>query len=172
VWLVYRKAHTTRRRLSYAEAVEEALCFGWIDTTVRRLDADSYVQRFTPRTDTRNWSRSNLARFDRMLAEGRMTAAGLAKRPAKIPPPRRRFQAGDSVPPDIRRALAKNHAARRNFEALAPGYRRDYVRWVTEAKRPETRERRLREAVRRLARNQKRVQEIGSRMMPAPSASG
>ena len=166
VWLVYRKAHTGPERLSYAEAVEEALCFGWIDTTVRRLDASSYAQRFTPCASTRNWSRINLERFERLVAEGRMTPAGRAKRPADVAPPRKRFQAGDPLPAEIRRALAKHPAARRNFDSLAPGYRRNYVRWITEAKRPETCARRLAEAIRRLERNQKRVVEIGSRMTP------
>ncbi len=146
VWLVYRKKHTGKPRLSYPEAVEEALCFGWIDTTVNRLDDDHYMQKFTPRTNTRNWSKLNLERFDRMAAQGRMTEAGRIKRPAGIRPPKKRLQSGDPIPGFIGKALATNPAERRKFLALAPSYRRDYVRWVTEAKRPETRERRLKEA--------------------------
>ena len=68
-WLVYAKAHTGKPRVAYAEAVEEALCFGWIDTTTGRLDEDHFMQRFTPRKDTGNWSHLNLARFDRLVAE-------------------------------------------------------------------------------------------------------
>ena len=96
-----------------------------------------------------------------------MTPAGRAKRPAGVAPPRERFQSGDPVPAEIRRALAKHPAARKSFEALAPGYRRNYVRWIIEAKQAETRARRLAEAIRRLERNQKRVAEIGSRMTRA-----
>jgi len=164
VWLVYAKKHTGRPSVRYAEAVEEALCFGWIDTTVNRLDADHYVQRFTPRTNTRNWSKLNRERFRRMVEEGRMTDAGRVKLPTDVPEPRRRLPAGASTPAFIRRALAAHPAARRNFAALAPTYRRDYLRWITEAKKPETRERRLKEAIRRLESNRTRVHD--------PSSSG
>jgi len=162
IWLVYAKKHTGKPSVRYAEAVEEALCFGWIDTTVNRLDADHYVQRFTPRTNTRNWSKLNRERFRRMVEEGRMTDAGRAKLPADVPEPRRRLPAGAKTPAFIRRALDAHPAARRNFAALAPTYRRDYLRWITEAKKPETRERRLKEAIRRLESNRKRVHDPSS----------
>jgi uncharacterized protein YdeI (YjbR/CyaY-like superfamily) len=163
VWLVYLKKHTGKPRLTYPEAVEEALCFGWIDTTVNRLDEDQYTQRFTPRTNTRNWSKLNLERFERMVAQGRMTKAGRTKRPAGVRPPKKRLQTGDPVPGFIEKVLASRPAARKKFLALAPSYRRDYVRWITEAKRPETRERRLKEALRRLGANRKRVHDPSSR---------
>jgi uncharacterized protein YdeI (YjbR/CyaY-like superfamily) len=163
VWLVYAKKPSGMPTVRYAEAVEEAICFGWIDTTVNRLDADYYVQRFTPRTDLRNWSQLNLERFDRMVTEGRMTDAGRSKRPLDVTPPSPRLQAQDPVPAFIRRALGANPEARRTFLALAPTYRRDYVRWIVEAKKPETRERRLAEAIRRLESNQKRVHDPRSR---------
>lgn len=163
VWLVYAKKHSGKPTVRYAEAVEEALCFGWIDTTVHRLDANYYAQRFTPRTDLRNWSQLNLDRFDRMATQGLMTDAGRAKRPLDVTPPSPRLQAQDPVPAFIRRALTAHPAARRTFLALAPTYRRDYVRWIVEAKKVETRERRLAEAIRRLESNQKRVQDPGSR---------
>jgi uncharacterized protein YdeI (YjbR/CyaY-like superfamily) len=169
VWLVYRKKHTGKPRLTYPEAVEEALCFGWIDTTVNRLDEDHYMQRFTPRTNTRNWSTLNLERFERMVAQGRMTEAGRIKRPAGVRPPKKRLQSGDPVPKFIERALASHPDERKKFLALAPSYRRDYVRWITEAKRPETRERRLREALRRLRENWKRVYDPSSVPEPQPT---
>jgi uncharacterized protein YdeI (YjbR/CyaY-like superfamily) len=162
VWLVFAKKHSGKPSVRYAEAVEEALCFGWIDTTVNRLDEDHYVQRFTPRTDTRNWSRINVERFERLVSEGRMTDAGRAKLPPDVTPPPRRVQAGDPVPGFIRKALAAHPAARRKFLALAPTYRRDYVRWIVEVKKLETRERRLAEAIRRLESNRKRVHDPSS----------
>lgn len=162
IWLVYAKKHTGKPSVRYAEAVEEALCFGWIDTTVNRLDDDHYMQRFTPRTDTRKWSKLNRERFRRLVAEGRMTDAGRAKLPADVPAPPRRLPTGGPVPGFIRRALAAHPVARRNFAALAPTYRRDYLRWITEAKKPETRERRLKEAIRRLESNRKRVHDPSS----------
>jgi uncharacterized protein YdeI (YjbR/CyaY-like superfamily) len=160
VWLVYAKAHTGRPRVSYDEAVEEALCFGWIDGIARRLDEDYYAQRFTPRSNTLNWSKKNLERFDRLAAQRRMTAAGRVKRPADVTAPPRRHQSGDPIPSFVRKGLAAHPLARRNFLALAPGYRRDYIRWITEAKKPETRARRLEQAVRRLEANRKRAVDV------------
>ena len=162
VWLVYAKKASGKPTVRYAEAVEEALCFGWIDTTVHPVDANYYLQRFTPRTNLRNWSKLNLDRFDRMVAQGRMTDAGRAKRPADVAPPAPRHDARDPVPAFIRRAVAAHPAAQRTFVGLAPTYRRDYVRWIVEAKKPETRERRLAEAIRRLESNRKRAHDPGS----------
>ena len=91
-----------------------------------------------------------------------MTGAGLAKRPPDVKPPARRFESDDRVPAFITKALSRHPAARKNFLALAPGYRRNYVRWIIEAKRAETREKRLREAIRRLERNRVRAEDPSS----------
>ena len=136
--------------------MEEALCFGWIDTTVRRVDDEHYMQRFTPRSNDRNWSKINLERFARMEAEGKMTDAGRAKRSARVNPPRKRLHAGDPVPDFVAAALRAHPKARAFFETLAPGYRRDYLRWITEAKREETRAKRLEQAILKLERGVKR----------------
>jgi uncharacterized protein YdeI (YjbR/CyaY-like superfamily) len=159
-WVLFAKG--AKRRLRYADAVEEALCFGWIDTTVRRLDEDRFMQRFTPRSNVRKWSKLNLDRFDRMVSAGLMTDAGWAKRPGDVAPPPPRHHSDDPIPPLIRRGLAKHPVARRNFLALAPSYRRDYIRWITEAKQEETRMRRMKEAIRRLESNRQRVHDPSS----------
>lgn len=156
IWIEFVKAHTGRRTFAYAEAVEEAICFGWIDTTVRRIDDETYMQRFTPRSNDRNWSKINIERFDRMEAEGKMTDAGRARRAAKLERPKNRLQADDPVPELIAEALAKRPKAAAFFETLAPGYRRDYLRWIAEPKRQETREKRLREAMEKLEAGVKR----------------
>lgn len=156
VWIVFVKAHTGKPRLTYAEAVEEALCFGWIDTTVQRIDDDHYRQRFTPRTNLTNWSKINQDRFARMEAAGLMTDAGRAKRPAVVDPPRQRLQAGAPVPEFVQQALDQHPKAKAFFETLAPGYRRDYLRFITEPKKEETRQRRLEEALERLTNGEKR----------------
>ncbi|MDA4112428.1 MAG: cupin domain-containing protein [Thaumarchaeota archaeon] len=78
VWLVLYKKGAGRRGASYDEAVEEALCFGWIDSIIRKIDGESYAQRFTPRKPGSNWSASNLARINKLIRENRMTASGLA----------------------------------------------------------------------------------------------
>jgi uncharacterized protein YdeI (YjbR/CyaY-like superfamily) len=155
VWLVFYKKHTGTPCMSYDEAVEEAICFGWIDSILKRLDDARYVRKFTPRVDTRKWSALNLKRAEKLKASGRMTKAGLAKiaedarpsAPAPAGPP--------EVPPFFEEALAKNKAAREFFDELAPSYRRHFVGWVSSAKKEETRRRRLKEAISLLERRRK-----------------
>lgn len=153
VWLVYPKKHTGEPRVPYDAAVEEALCFGWIDSIARRIDEDRFAQKFTPRKDTGNWSALNLERMERLIADGRMTPAGLAKFEPVAQPPR--YQSDSALPSFVEEALKENEAAYRSFQALAPSHRRNYVRWITEAKKEETRQRRLQEALRMLESNQK-----------------
>jgi uncharacterized protein YdeI (YjbR/CyaY-like superfamily) len=148
IWLVYPKKHTGQPRVPYDDAVEEALCFGWIDSIARRIDDDRFAQKFTPRKDTGNWSAPNLERMERLIAEGRMTPAGLAKFAPVAQPPR--YQADSALPRFIEEALQGNETAYQYFQSLAPSHRRNYVRWITEAKKEETRQRRLQEAFRLL----------------------
>lgn len=158
VWLVYYKKHTDRPRIPYDDAVEEALCFGWIDSTVRRLDEERFLQKFTPRKSKSNWCESNVKRARRLIDEGRMTKAGLeaiaeGALDTKFEPKPKSKEV--EVPRFISDALRKTKRAWENFGALAPSYRREYVNWITQAKRPETRERRLAEAARLLSENKK-----------------
>lgn len=154
VWLVYAKVHTGKRRIAYVEAVEEALCFGWIDSIVRRLDDDRYAQKYTPRRAGSRWSKLNRARFQRMVEEGRMMAAGLAVAPPAADDTPPRLGAGD-VPPYVETALRQDVRAWENFCALPPSHRKNYLRWIDEAKREETRQRRLAEAIEKLRRNER-----------------
>jgi uncharacterized protein YdeI (YjbR/CyaY-like superfamily) len=130
--------------------VEEAICFGWIDGVANPLDDKFWLQRFSPRANVRNWSAINLERFDRMVAEGKMTPAGLAKRPADVAPPPPRLSLDDPLPPFIAAALKKNAKARAAFEKLPPSHRRNYLRWITEAKQEATRLRRLQQMMEKL----------------------
>ena len=156
IWLVYHKRHTKRPRIAYADAVEEALCFGWIDSVVRRLDEGRYAQKFTPRRPGSQWSESNRRRFAKLRAAGRLAPAGAAKAPPAAPT-RKRVPAGRDVPVPgyIEQSLRRRPRAWRNFTAFAPSYRRLYVRWIEAAVRPETRERRLAEATALLFENRK-----------------
>ena len=145
LWVGFHKAHTGRVGVDYVAAVEEALCFGWIDTTVRRLDEDRYAHRFSPRRRGSQWSAVNRERFARLLREGRMAPAG-----------RRAFaeRTEDRSTSDARRPsdLAPDQLARLRADPNAwgyysrqpPSYRRLAAYWVLSAVRPETRERRLR----------------------------
>ena len=154
IWLVIHKRHTGEESVSYDDAVEEALCFGWIDSIVRRLDADRYLRKFTPRKPDSRWSTINRQRYAQLKARGLLAAPG-----AKRPPTDR---SGDAprpsvsvLPPYIERELRANARAWRYFEKLAPSYRRAYIGWIDSAKREETKEKRLREVVGLLAAGKK-----------------
>jgi uncharacterized protein YdeI (YjbR/CyaY-like superfamily) len=167
IWLVFDKQHTGRSGVEYEDAVEEALCFGWIDSLVRRLDDARYARKFTPRTAESAWSAINRARYARVKARGLLTEAGLQRPPtARTADPTLpdRVQAAAAaaasggttgLAPDIRKALKADATAWTNFERLAPSHRRQYIIWIEMAKRPETRAKRLQEAVARLAAGQK-----------------
>ncbi len=133
-WLFIHKKGSTGRGLRYEEAVEESLCFGWIDSRVRAHDHDRYVQWYSPRKDGSVLSELNKGRVARLAKEGRMTEAGLGRvRVAKrkgtwAALPRR---SDDPRPPgDLLEALRKDQAAWRGWKALAPSYRRMYIYWV------------------------------------------
>jgi uncharacterized protein YdeI (YjbR/CyaY-like superfamily) len=153
VWLIYYKKHTGRPRIPYDDAVEEALCFGWIDSVVQRIDDEKYAQKFTPRKDTSQWSALNKRRVAKLIKEGRMTKAGLAKINYPVadngqegPEPEGQREEL-AVPQYVTQALMANKKAWENFNNLAPSHRRNYIRWITDAKKEETRNRRLREAI-------------------------
>jgi uncharacterized protein YdeI (YjbR/CyaY-like superfamily) len=157
VWVVYPKKHTGEASVSYEDSVEEALCYGWIDSIIKRIDETTYARKFTPRTDNENWSEVNKKRVAKCIKEGRMTEIGLAKINYSNAerPPRPSMPKSFPVPSFMAKALKANPQAWKNFNALAPSYQRHYTIWITMAKREETREKRLQEAVRLLARNQK-----------------
>lgn len=154
VWLVFHKRHTGVTGLRYEDAVEEALCYGWIDSILRRLDASRYARKFTPRRADSKWSTANRRRYADLARRGLLTPAGLRRAPTA--------RSGDAprpsvakLPPYIERGLKADARAWRFFQELAPSHRRSYVGWIDSAKREETRARRLREAVRLLAARRK-----------------
>ena len=150
VWLIYYKKHTGQPRISYDHAVEEALCFGWIDSIVKTIDDDKFAQKFTPRRDRTKWSALNKRRLRKLIREGRMTEAGLAKIDRVIlgEGPRANQGQGDSdIPRFVKQPLMANAKAWENFRNLAPSHRRHYIGWIMDAKKEETRKRRLQEAI-------------------------
>jgi uncharacterized protein YdeI (YjbR/CyaY-like superfamily) len=158
IWLIYYKKHTRQPRIPYDHAVEEALCFGWIDSIVKRIDDDKFAQKFTPRRDSTNWSNLNKQRVRKLIQEGRMTEAGLAKIDLAIlgeEPPANQAKGDLDIPPFVEKALRAKPSVWERFQALAPSYRKNYIRWVMDAKKQETRERRLREVVSVLEQNKK-----------------
>ena len=157
VWLIFHKLHTGVASIDYKDALDEALCFGWVDSLVKRLDDRRYARKFTPRTANSRWSAINRKRYAALKASGRVTAAGINRAPTErgYDPRLPRFTMPTKLPPYIETALRKRPAAMRHFEALAPSHRRQYVGWIESAKRDDTRARRLKEAIRLLAAGEK-----------------
>jgi uncharacterized protein YdeI (YjbR/CyaY-like superfamily) len=157
-WLVnYRKA-TGKAGVPYDEAVEEALCFGWIDSKTNPLDDERYLQMFTPRRPGSAWSRSNKERVERLERDGRMTPAGRALvEAAKRDGSWTKLDAIENleIPPDLAEALAANPEAEENFVAFSASSRRHILGWIASAKRPETRAKRIAETARLAAENVK-----------------
>ncbi len=159
VWLVFHRKHAGEPSLEYEEAVEEALCFGWIDSVIKRIDDDRYCRKFTPRRDDSAWSNANKRRVAKITREGRMTEFGQAKvDAAKIsgrwaidPQP----AINTVVPEELSQALDRNQQAKDYFETLAPTYRKHFIGWIVTAKRPETRAKRIRESLALLAKGEK-----------------
>ena len=154
IWLVFHKRHTGVETLSYNDAVEEALCYGWIDSIVRGLDEDRYTRKVTPRKADSKWSTINRRRYASLKKRGLLAAPGLKRAPTG--------RSGDAprpsvvaLPSYIEKALQSRPRAWQHFKQLAPSYRRAYIGWIDSAKRQETKERRLREALGLLAAGKK-----------------
>ncbi len=159
VWFTFYRKASGKPSLPYEAAIEEALCYGWIDSTIRKIDDERYCLQFTPRRDPANWSIPNRRRLAKLMAAKRMTPAGLAVVDPSVltapAPPLAQRGADVAVPLDLRAALTACDAARAAFDAWAPTYRRQYVDWVAAAKRPETRARRVGQVVERAAAGRK-----------------
>jgi uncharacterized protein YdeI (YjbR/CyaY-like superfamily) len=154
IWLVFHKRHTAEECISYDDAVEEALCFGWVDSLVRRLDENRYARKFTPRKPESRWSTSNRERYAQLEARGLLAAPGRQRVPTE--------RSGDAprpsvsvIPLYIEKPLQADGRAWDYFVQLPASYRRAYIAWIDSAKREETREKRLREAVSLLAAGKK-----------------
>ena len=152
VWLVFYKVHTGVTSISYQDALDEALCFGWVDSLVKRLDDDRFARKFTPRKPDSRWSVTNRKRYAELKSEGRLMPSGVERAPTgRGYDDRPHFEMPASVPQYIQAAIRKEPGAWKFFESLAPSLRRKYVGWIESAKREETRIRRLNEAVELLA---------------------
>jgi uncharacterized protein YdeI (YjbR/CyaY-like superfamily) len=159
IWLVIRKRHTSKAGLTYAAALEEALCFGWIDGILKRIDDEKHTIRFTPRRKNSIWSEQNKKRVAKLIQEGRMTEAGLARiEEAKANGQWEKAAEREDltmVPRELMAALAQNAQAQENFEKLAPSYRKQFLYWIGTAKREETRTKRIKTTIKLLAANRR-----------------
>ena len=152
VYLIKYKKHTGKPSLNNREAMDEAICFGWIDTTVKRLDGDRYRQCFVKRNENCRWSRNTLRYAKELIKRKKMTKAGMEMYLLGLRRPviDHGLPKNPNVPADFARELLKHHQAKVYFEKLAPSYRRYSIYWIERAKRPETRKKRIDAAVQML----------------------
>ena len=143
--------------------MEEAICFGWIDGKLRKVDEDSFIVRFTPRKAKSVWSKINRERAEKLVASGRMTGTGLAKineaKKSGFWDNAYTNRIRDEVPADLKEALIAKGKAWENFQGFANTYRNMYVGWVTSAKTDETRKNRIAKVVSQSLQNKKQVFE-------------
>jgi len=156
VWLILYKKESDVPTVQYEEAVDEALCFGWIDSRPNKRDEQSYYLLFSKRSPKSNWSKANRERAEKLIKQGLMAKAGLdliesAKR-------NRTWTAltdvqNSVIPDDLQQALNKNKKALSNFEAFPPSSKRIILEWILNAKKSETRQKRITETVTLAAKN-------------------
>jgi len=150
VWLIIYRKDTAKKSVNYAEAVEEALCFGWIDSKANKRDEESFYQFFTRRNLKSNWSRVNKERVAKLIDDRLMTSRGLetielAKRNGT-------WTALDKIenlelPIDLKKALKQNAEAAKYFDAFPRSVKKGILEWIQNAKKEETREKRIKETV-------------------------
>jgi uncharacterized protein YdeI (YjbR/CyaY-like superfamily) len=156
VWLISYKKATGKPRFEYEEAVEEALCFGWIDSKGNKLDDERSMLWFAPRKARTGWSRPNKIRVEKLIEAGLMAPAGLAKiEAAKRDGSWNALDAIEAleIPPDLAAALSANPIAQQHFDAFPRSVKRGILEWISAAKKPETRARRVEETARLATEN-------------------
>jgi uncharacterized protein YdeI (YjbR/CyaY-like superfamily) len=155
VWLVFLKGANADQELTYEQSLDEALCYGWIDSLIKRIDDERYARKFTPRKPVSKWSEVNKRKVTELERQGRLKAPGkavvAAARENGCWDGLGRLPILDEPPPELAKALAGNMKARDFFMSLAPSYRTRYIMWIASAKRPEIRLKRAQEVVQRLA---------------------
>jgi uncharacterized protein YdeI (YjbR/CyaY-like superfamily) len=160
IWLIYYKKHTGKPRIPYNDAVEEALNYGWIDSTVKKVDEERFAQRFTPRNERSRWSEANKERVRRLIALGEMAPAGLAKATVFLDSPgpegMSAKQNGLVIAPDILIALKNDDQTWLNFSQFSESYNRIRIGWIEMARnRPKVFEQRLRYFLKMTAQNKR-----------------
>lgn len=151
IWLIFYKKHTSTPTLEYDASVEEALGFGWIDSIIKKLDDERYIRKFTPRKSDSNWSEINKKRAEEMITQGKMMPPGMKKiQEAKASgkwSASSRPVIPNKMPEEFEKNLEKNPRAQNFFHQLAPSYKKQFLGWISTAKRKETQEKRIKEAI-------------------------
>jgi uncharacterized protein YdeI (YjbR/CyaY-like superfamily) len=156
IWLIYYKVKSGKSSIRYDEAVKEALCFGWIDSKVNTIDEESYKQIFTPRKAKSVWSKLNKQYVEELIEQGLLTQAGKEKiEAAKQDGSWNLLDAIEALilPDDLEEALAVNEMAKKYFEAFSNSAKKNILFWITNAKRPETRIKRIEQTILSAAQN-------------------
>ncbi|MBC1240206.1 YdeI family protein [Nostoc sp. 2RC] len=156
VWLIYYKVKSGKPSVRYSEAVKEALCFGWIDSKVKSLDEERYMQIFTPRKPKSVWSKLNKQYIEELIEQGLIAKAGLDKiAMAKQNGSWNSLDAIEAliIPSDLNQALEANKTAKDYFEALSNSSKKNILFWIESAKRPQTRLKRIEQIVNSAAQN-------------------
>jgi uncharacterized protein YdeI (YjbR/CyaY-like superfamily) len=164
IWVIFYKKRLNFDCIKYSELLEEVLCFGWIDSLIKKIDDDKYARKITPRTNTQKWSELNKKKVLELIKEGKMTQAGLNKtdnylKTGKVDwqlnkPDKKEFKKID-IPDFIIEELGKNEPALMNFNKLATTYKRHYIHWITNARKEDTIRSRLKESIGLLKENKK-----------------
>jgi uncharacterized protein YdeI (YjbR/CyaY-like superfamily) len=158
VWLVFHKKESGLPSIDYEDAVNEALSFGWIDSIIKNIDEHQYARKFTPRKDNSKWSASNKVRIEKLINSGQMTEIGLAKIEAakkngqweNTYQPRPQIE----MPSEFEDALGKNKQAKEFYDQLKPTFQKQFNLWIITAKRPETKDKRIKESIELLENGQ------------------
>jgi uncharacterized protein YdeI (YjbR/CyaY-like superfamily) len=151
VWLIYYKKHSRKPSISHEDAVRQAICYGWIDGVIKRLDAERTLRKFTPRKPESLWSTLNIRRAEELIRSQEMTPAGLLV----YKPERKRASQPVALSEETTKLFRQNKTAWRNFQAFPPYYRRVTAGWVESAKKPETRLKRIIRLIESSAANKK-----------------
>jgi uncharacterized protein YdeI (YjbR/CyaY-like superfamily) len=159
VWLIHYKKKSQKKSVTHVEAVDEALCFGWIDSILKKIDEDSFILKFSPRKSKSVWSKINKDKAEQLIAQGKMTPAGLEKikeaQQHGLWDVAYTNKVKERLPTDLKQELIKNRAAWKHFQAFANSYRNMYIGWVKNTKNSDTRKRRIDEVVKRSELNKK-----------------
>lgn len=151
IWLIYYKKGSGKPRIPYNEAVEEALCYGWIDSITKPIDGKKYAQRFSPRKPNANWSAKNIERLRRLIRQKRVTKAGIKAAKDVLEKP-----ASVLLPPDVLKALKEDPKVWKNFSRFPASYKRIRIGWIDGSRnRPEFFQRRLQYFLKMTAQNKR-----------------
>jgi uncharacterized protein YdeI (YjbR/CyaY-like superfamily) len=159
IWLIHYKKSSNKKGINHYDAVEEALCFGWIDSTLKKIDEERYILRYTPRKEKSVWSKINKEKAEKMILNGKMTQSGLEK--IKLAKKHDLWNTAytnkvkEKIPSDLKKVLLLDKVAWINFQNFANSYRNRYIGWINNAKTKMTRTKRISEVVKRSKENKK-----------------